>query len=145
MAPGSRNRAVDFLNSWATKSIQPARELQKRLVDEQKDQSHPALQYTRGLEWSEDDEAQAEALWQAEAEQWKMGDLQAYLKLWKVCIQFADCTPWDIVGERARLRFVSSSSLRVETYRMWSKDFCLALLEIITHIIWPRQTMAHTE
>lgn len=139
MAHSSTSSVIEFLNGWDAKSIQPGRRLQAMLLHDGQDQAHPALQYTRGFNWSAEDEARAGALWQAEAQQWKMGDMHTYLKLWKVCLQFADCSPWDIVGERARLRFFSSSNLRVDTYRMWSKDFCLALLELIPHIIWPRQ------
>ncbi len=142
MSYSSRNSVVDFLNNWAAKSIQPGRELQKRLLDEEEQgQSHPALQYTRSPGWSDADEAQAEALWEAEREQWKLGADKGYTTLWKVCLQFAQCTPWDIVGERTRLRFASDNAngIRVQSNCMWSKAFCIALAQIVTHIIWPRQ------
>lgn len=139
MSHSSRNSLVEFLNGWHTKSIQPGRELQKTLLDEQ-DQPHPALQHARNPNWSEADEARAEALWQAEKEQWKMfASSQGYTTLWKICLQFANCSPWDIVGERTRLCFKPDNTphARVSSGRMWSDGFCTALARLVTHIVWP--------
>ncbi|OAA54620.1 hypothetical protein ISF_08221 [Cordyceps fumosorosea ARSEF 2679] len=61
---------------------------------------HPAIQYFAGPDWSNSDKTEAHTLEEAEQGDWRILEEQNCRALWKDCIQYANCTPWDIVGEK---------------------------------------------
>ncbi|KAJ3484855.1 hypothetical protein NLG97_g6957 [Lecanicillium saksenae] len=139
------NSLAIFANEFKSKSIGMGREHQSRLLEEQQNQSHPALTYTRRAGWSGNDEAAARKLWLDKKNAWTISAVeQHYMTVWKACLQYAGCTPWDIVGEKTRLRFENEVPKRPGDSCMWSKGFCLTLAQLVTHVAWPRHsTGAH--
>lgn len=141
VSPSTSAALTDFLNNYPINSVEPARKLQQDIFNHRAGKAHPALVYTRPRsEWSNSLEKEAAKLWEAAQEDGQLTISPCaesrYRSLWKVCLHYAACTPWDIVGERYRLRF---QSLELpDTSLVFSRDFCEQLSQIVTHSIWPR-------
>ncbi len=131
------NALVGYMNMYASREIEPARAIQKANIGAQNANATPEVQYPDG--WTEEDESEACAMWQVDKDKWFLGKgvIKPYLKLFKICLQYAECTPWDIVGVRFQLRFQPEA--RDSASEMWSKPFCDALGPLLTHPVWSTQ------
>ncbi|KAK3191633.1 hypothetical protein K4F52_002448 [Lecanicillium sp. MT-2017a] len=85
-------------------------------------------------QWSVADEDQVQAEWVTEKALWKVpsGSRPPYKCLWRLCLDVAGCTPWDIVGVATNLRFDHGDQL----LPMWSVGFCKSLTDIVAHPVW---------
>ncbi|KAJ2974116.1 hypothetical protein NQ176_g6227 [Zarea fungicola] len=123
--------------------ILPGRELQLvRLSGVDPALVHPSVPRANiGQGWTEQDEEAVQAAWVAEQTQWDIlpSAFLPYYKLWRLCLQFAECTPWDIVGSRTNLVFELDASAPPATSvnHMWSCVFCHGLSTLVTHCSWP--------
>ncbi|KAK9438459.1 hypothetical protein VB005_08019 [Metarhizium brunneum] len=91
--------------------------------------------------WSKQDENDVLDQWEAEKHHWiDINDVKLYHMLWKICLQYAKCTPWDIVGFNTKLSFELSCrgdlGGEVEENHTWSSDFSDHLAWLIPHPAW---------
>ena len=91
--------------------------------------------------WSEADESKAQEFWRADMstrEHIPTSITSEYQGVWKDCLQFFNCTPFDIAGAMHNLRFQTNStqSKRSNSSQMWSVNFCMQLRRLITHSAW---------
>ncbi|KAJ3477530.1 hypothetical protein NLG97_g8814 [Lecanicillium saksenae] len=104
---------------------------------------HPALPEPPNISctWTNQDEARVRRDWfDTENDEWSIcaSVSKPYGKLFRFCLHFAQCTPWDIVGIRTRLRFQPESRGRGSGDAcMWSAPFCNNLSMLVTHQLWP--------
>ncbi|KAJ3481753.1 hypothetical protein NLG97_g7743 [Lecanicillium saksenae] len=133
------NAFVDHKNKYAIREIGPARSIQKAVLEARRGRTHPALEVRHPDDWTDEVEAAAHAAWRSDMAVWFLGRgvVKPYLKLFKICLQYGNCTPWDIVGVRSQLRFEPEG--RASPYRVWSKPFCDALGPLVTHPVWATQ------
>ncbi|KAF7563120.1 hypothetical protein G7046_g1004 [Stylonectria norvegica] len=100
---------------------------------------HPAVpQPVFDEHWTEADEDQLSEEWKIKKESWAItGDrVDVYETLWKVCLEYAQCTPWDIIGEKTRLKFQLAGTGSVEAEKptkLMSQSFITALTPLILH------------
>lgn len=134
--------------------IEPAAKVHKRNLGSLKDQMrngvHPAVPHvTTGSHWSLAEEEVILAEWESEKSQWtRMYDRDRYLGLWKICLQFANCTPWDIVGFKNKLKFELDLRGNSEEEdedggnHNWSSKFIHNLTFLVTHPAWSCNSMS---
>lgn len=60
-----------------------------------------------------------------------------YLQLWKVCLQYGECTSFDIVGIKHMLLSENTRQGVQQSGKMWSEMLSEGLSRLVTHLVWP--------
>lgn len=109
--------------------LKPATATQRKLhnsIDTDTAGPHPALVFSPIRGWNTAKEREAEDMWTQQKEFWPVPKGQRYLKLWKICLQHGECTPFDIIGVRNSLQYareVRANGHVGELGSMWSEEF----------------------
>lgn len=146
MHEGLRKAFQRMADHYQSDVIDPAARIHKDKLEtlnkKMKHSPHPAMPKALvGQDgWSWQDENNVLDQWEAEKDRWiNIHDPDRYLSLWKICLQFAKCTPWDIVGFNTKLSFELSgragSGEEVENHT-WSSPFIDRLAWLIPHPAW---------
>ncbi|KAG8418837.1 hypothetical protein J3459_011965 [Metarhizium acridum] len=146
MHDGLRKEFQSLADNYQSDVINPVSTANKdeltALNRQMKKSIHPAV--PKALvgqgDWSRQDEKNILAQWEAEKAHWiNIYDPDRYLNLWKICLQFAKCTPWDIVGFNTKLSFELSGragSGEEDENHTWSAPFIDRLTWLIPHTAW---------
>lgn len=61
-----------------------------------------------------------------------------YMAMWKICLQYGQCTPFEIIGVNRSLQAEKAAPgpNGLEPH-MWTASFCLALANLVPHPAWP--------
>lgn len=146
MHDGLRRAFQKMADDYQSAVIDPASAIHKEqltaLNRQMKKSLHPAVPKAHIVPgaWSREDENDVLDQWEAEKDLWiNIHDPDRYLNLWKICLQFAKCTPWDIVGFNTKLSFELSGragSGEEDENHTWSADFIDRLAWLIPHSAW---------
>lgn len=122
--------------------VSELRELDRKILDLaqiRRESDYPATapslpECVFSRQWSVADEDQVQAEWATEKALWKIpsGSRPPYKCLWRLCLDVAGCTPWDIVGAATNLKFDHGD----QQLPMWSVGFCKSLTDIVAHPVW---------
>lgn len=112
--------------------VRPATELQDRLHAERP--ASKTLSFEPIAGWNTDKEREAVAHWRKSRE--KCPDTFQYLGLWKICLQFGECTPFDIIGNRHSLK-AKRDPRKMASGFMLSDLMSTQLAKLVTHSLWP--------
>ncbi|KAJ6789405.1 hypothetical protein PWT90_03635 [Aphanocladium album] len=99
---------------------------------------HPALSFGAPQGRDERKERAAERLWESLKKYLSLSTNRSYLLLWKVCLQYGECTPFDIIEVKNLLHFKRETRDK-KTYIIGasSEAFSAQLAKLVTHFIWP--------
>lgn len=146
MHDGLRRAFQKMADDYQSAVIDPASAIHKdeltALNRQMKKSLHPAVPKAHIVPdgWSREDENDVLDQWEAEKDRWiNIHDPDRYLNLWKICLQFAKCTPWDIVGFNTKLSFELSGragSGEEDENHTWSAPFIDRLAWLIPHPAW---------
>lgn len=146
MHDGMRRAFQKMADDYQSAVIDPASAIHKdqltALNRQMKKSLHPAVPKAHIVPdgWSREDENDVLDQWEAEKDLWiNIHDPDRYLNLWKICLQFAKCTPWDIVGFNTKLSFELSGragSGEEDENHTWSAPFIDRLAWLIPHPAW---------
>ncbi|KAK8923232.1 hypothetical protein H634G_10446 [Metarhizium anisopliae BRIP 53293] len=146
MHSGMRKAFQKMADDYQSAVLDPASAIHKEqltaLNRQMKKSLHPAMlrAHVGQDDWSRQDENNILDQWEAEKDRWiNIHDPDRYLNLWKICLQFAKCTPWDIIGFNTKLSFELSGragSGEEEENHTWSAPFIDRLAWLIPHPAW---------
>lgn len=123
--------------------VKPAKRVQARLHTALDPAAlHPPLAYEKIEGWDDAKEGRAVLLFRRTRHEWGIPSSSKYLRLWKICLQYGGCTPFDIVGVKHGLRFKRQANNSTgggnESSRVFSDVFSEQLSRLVTHPIWPK-------
>lgn len=144
--PDRLREGIEDLAFSYIKAVRDGRRIQKhnryqRHNDSEPNWTHPGLRaLTNNREgWEPEDEAVV-AVEYASHER-PRSFKEEYKALWKICLRYMRCTPWDIVGVKRKLAFsaIARGTGRGRLDRgifTWSQSFSTSLKALVTHPAW---------